>query len=228
MTFRIRILLDFLALGLLIACLAYWWLDNLAHEVIGTGFFALLILHNVFNRRWYGGPARGSRDAGRLANTLVISAMAVSMLVMLVTSLLVSRDLFAFARLDAASRIREIHMFTAYWALILVGAHLGTRWHVVMNIVRQTFGIARPNLARTWMLRLLAGVVMVKGVHAWAEMSVGSKLLWQYSMDMWDFNADTLGFFVSFLAVAGLAAGVSHYALKAIQALRQRGPRTAG
>lgn len=47
MTIRIRILLDFLAVGLFVAGLAYWWQDNLTHEVIGTIFFALLIAHNV-------------------------------------------------------------------------------------------------------------------------------------------------------------------------------------
>lgn len=49
--FVIRLLLDFTAAGLLLAALAYWWLDNTSHELIGTGMFILLLSHNVFNRR---------------------------------------------------------------------------------------------------------------------------------------------------------------------------------
>ncbi|MGQ3215148.1 hypothetical protein [Shinella sp.] len=90
--FRLRIVLDFLAVALIIACLAYWWLDNLFHEVFGTALFALVIGHNVFNRRWYGNVPKGRRDAVRVFNIVTIICLAIAMLVMLATSLLISRD----------------------------------------------------------------------------------------------------------------------------------------
>ena len=52
--FLFRLALDFLAVSLLLAAYAYNGLGNAAHEVIGTAMFALLITHNIFNRRWYG------------------------------------------------------------------------------------------------------------------------------------------------------------------------------
>ena len=86
--FRLRLLLDFLAVALIIACLAYWWLDNLSHELFGTALFTLVIVHNVFNRRWYGGMTKRRMDATRIVNLVTIVCLAIGMTVMLTTSLL--------------------------------------------------------------------------------------------------------------------------------------------
>ena len=53
--FLSRLWLDGLTAGLLLLGFAYWWLGNVVHEVAGTAMFLLLIAHNVFNRRWWGG-----------------------------------------------------------------------------------------------------------------------------------------------------------------------------
>jgi hypothetical protein len=146
---RLRLLLDFISVGLLIACLAYWWLDNLAHEIFGTALFALVIVHNVFNRRFYGSVGRGRRDFVRLFNIAIVASLAVAMLIMLVTSLLISRDIFAFMALDGVFALREIHMFAAYWVLLIIAVHLGTRWTVVMTIIRNGLGLSQASLVRS-------------------------------------------------------------------------------
>ena len=44
MTLRIRLILDFTSLALVVLCLAYWWLGNLSHELFGTALLALVIV----------------------------------------------------------------------------------------------------------------------------------------------------------------------------------------
>ena len=171
--FRARLLLDFLAVVLTIACLAYWWLDNLSHELFGTALFLLVILHNVFNRRWYGGVAKRRLDAARVANLATIVCLAIGMTVMLVTSFLVSRDLFPFTVLSGAFAVREIHMFAGYWVLLIIAVHLGTRWGVVMNTVRSTVGLTLPSPARTIALRASAIGAALWGVKSSFEMAFG-------------------------------------------------------
>lgn len=223
MTLRLRIVLDIIAVGLFVAALAYWWLDNLSHEVIGTIFFALLIAHNVFNRRWYGTARRGRYDPPRALNTVVIACMAGSMLVLLSTSILISQDVFAALALDGAFALRAAHMFTAYWALVLLAVHLGTRWPVVMNVARQSLGIRTTNPLRTWALRAVAALVAVKGVLATVEMGLGTKLRLQYALDMWDFKESTLGFFVNYLSIIGLYAALTHCGLSLLREHKRRG-----
>ena len=220
--FRLRLFLDCVAIGLTIACLAYWWLDNLSHELFGTALFVLVAVHNVFNRRWYGTAARGRRDPARLFNIGTILCLAIAMLVMLATSLLISRDLFAFMAVDGAFAIREIHMFAAYWLLLIIAVHLGTRWSVVMNVGRGMFGIAGRSRPRTIVLRLMALAIAAQGVESSFEMAFGSKLMLTYTLDMWDFNDTTLGFFANYASIVGLYATITHCALAVAQRGRHR------
>jgi hypothetical protein len=211
--FRIRLLLDFLAVALIIACLAYWWLDNLWHEIFGTMLFALVIGHNVFNRRWYGNIPKGKRDALRVFNIVTIICLALAMLVMLATSLLISRDLFQFLAFDGAFAVREIHMFAGYWTLLIVAVHLGTRWSIVMNTIRSTLRLVSPSASRAAVFRLAALAVAVWGVKSSVDMAFGAKLMLTYTLDLWDFNESTFQFFVNYGSIIGLCAIVTHYGL---------------
>jgi len=211
--FRLRLLLDFVAIALVIACLAYWWLDNLSHELFGTALFVLVILHNVFNRRWYGGVTKRRMDATRIVNLVTIFCLAIGMTVMLVTSLMVSRDLFPFTALSGAFAVREIHMFAGYWVLLIIAIHLGTRWTVVMNTIQSTLGLTSPSTLRTVVLRAVALVIAIWGVKSSLEMAFGTKLMLTYSLDMWDFSENTLGFFIGYASIVGLYAAITHYAL---------------
>ncbi|POO53825.1 DUF4405 domain-containing protein [Agrobacterium rosae] len=220
--FRVRILLDFLAIILIIACLAYWWLDNLTHELFGTALFALVIVHNVFNRRWYGGVTKRRMDAARLVNLITIACLAIGMTALLVTSFLISRDLFPFTALSGAFAIREIHMFAGYWILLIIALHLGTRWGVVMNVFRSTFGLKQPSIVRAWSARILALAVSIWGVISFSEMAFGEKLMLTYSLDMWAFNESTIGFFLNYASIVGLFATTTHYSLELDRYLRMK------
>jgi hypothetical protein len=135
------------------------------------------------------------------------------MVVMLITSVLISRDLFSFMALYGGFAVREIHMFAGYWVLLIIAVHLGTRWAVVMAICRGIFGIANRSLARTLAIRCAAVLIAIWGMRSWFEMAFGSKLMLTYSLDMWDFDESTLGFFVNYASIVGLCAGITHYGL---------------
>ncbi len=223
---RLRLFLDFVAVGLVIACLAYWWLDNLWHELFGTALFLLVIAHNVFNRRWYGTAGRKRHGFVRLFNVATIACLAVGMLIILITSLLISRDAFAFLALDDSFAIREIHMFAAYWVLLAIAIHLGMRWAVVMHVFRAAFGIEGHSPVRTVALRLAAAAIFFWGARSIVEMGFGSKLMLTYALDMWDFNDATLAFFVNYGSIVGLFATATHYGLMAIERRRQGNGRS--
>lgn len=67
-----------------------------------------------------------------------------------------------------------------------------------------------------------AAVLALKGIQASFDMGLASKLMWRYSLDMWDFNADIPGFFVNYLSIMGLYAALTHYALEWLQARRRQ------
>ncbi|UVC18233.1 DUF4405 domain-containing protein [Mesorhizobium onobrychidis] len=218
--FLLRLALDFTAAGLLLAGLAYYWLDNVAHELIGTGMFLLIFVHNVFNRRWYSTIPK-ARARG-LINIAITLSLLTAMVLLLVTSLMISRTVFSFLPLNGGYTARQIHTLAAYWALIIVSIHLGLRWSVIMNAVRSKFGITTKSTARAVALRATAVAIAAYGVRSSFDMGIGSKLVAHVTMDFWDFENSTLGFFLRVLSIIGLYASLAHYTLKRIQNRKRR------
>lgn len=209
-TFLWRLMLDGTAAGLLLVALAYYWLGNTAHELAGTGVFVLLLVHNVINRRWYGTMARPQRAARSRMDRVLTLCLLAAMLVLLATSLMISRTVFSFLQLGGGFTPRQAHTFAAYWCVALVAIHLGIRWERVMNVIRSAFNITRKNSARTLVLRLAAAAVAVHGAYSSAVMGVGGKLALQMSLDGWDFDAAAPGFFIHWLSIAGLHVFLTH------------------
>lgn len=205
-----RLALDLAAVGLLLLAFAYWWLGNLAHELFGTAFFVILVRHIVNNRHWWSALRRGSYDLRRGLSVFLALALALAMAVLLLTSIAISESVFGFLPLPDIFTLREIHWFAAYWALAIVGLHLGVNWPRLAALLRNVAG-ARP--ATRWWDAAMAAVSLgfvVQGYLSGAVMGLWPRLMFSYSLVMWDFNASVLPFFGHWLAILGLFAVIGH------------------
>lgn len=218
--FLARLGLDLLAAALIVFCLSYWWLGNLTHEIAGTVLFLLLIVHNGFNRRWYG-RLRDPGDARSLfAKTSTIVLLA-SMLALLLTSILISNALSPLLSAFGWFTVRQIHILAGYWALVLVAVHLGLRWPMLMGVARWAFGIARPSAVRAAVLRLAAAAVAGYGLWSSSVLALGTKLTMEMTLDWWNFEESVIGFFVHCMAVMGLYIALTHYGLQLVRGIRR-------
>lgn len=196
---------------LMLLALPYYWQDNVFHEVAGTGMLVLLVAHNVFNRRWYTRLLRSPIDARGVVDITVVLWLATVMLTLLVTSVMVSNTLFSALALDSSFRAKQLHALAAYWGLIILGAHVGMRWTLLMGIARGVVGVKHASSARTWVLRIAALAIVIQGIRSSFALNVGSKLFLQPLPDWWDFGESSTGFFLHCFAVTGLYAAVSYY-----------------
>lgn len=225
--FLLRLVLDFVAAGLLLIDLAYYWLGGTLHELVGTGMFLLVIVHNVFNRRWYGTLPRTRWQARGLINAGVTLMLLISMLALLITSVLISHTLSGFISLNGGFTARQIHILAAYWALVIVAIHLGLRWPMIMGLTRALFRISTSSAVRNLLLRGLSVAIAIQGVRSSIALDVGTKLSNQVTLDWWNFDESVVGFFLHCIAVAGLYIFLTYYATKWVQ-LRQRRMASAG
>jgi hypothetical protein len=220
--FLTRLAFDLIAAGLLLLGLAYWWLGNTVHELAGTGMFLLLIVHNVFNRRWYGRISKGRRHRRGLFNIGITLLLLFAMLALLVTSILISNALSGFMSAYGGFTVRQIHTLAAYWALVIVSIHLGLRWPMIMGVARALFGIVKANVVRTLALRASAIAIAAHGVWSSFELGLGTKLAMQVTLDWWSFEESVLGFFVHCIAIAGLYMALTYYGMKWLQHRRSK------
>lgn len=218
--FLLRLLLDALAAGLLAFGLAYYWLGNLPHELAGGGLFGLVILHNLFNRRWYGALGRGRQDGRRRLNILVTALLVLVMSALLVTSLLISQTLSGYLPFAGGFTARQLHALAGWWGLIIVALHLGLRWMVIQRVAANLLGISKPHPLRTWGLRLVAATVALLGIRSALLLGIAPRLGMQMSLDWWDFSQSVAGFFLHLGAVAGLCVFLGHYLALLVQCRR--------
>jgi hypothetical protein len=220
-----RVLLDRLAVPgamavVLLLSLAYWWLDNVPHEVFGTLLFVLIIRHVIVNRAWFRKLAKGRYNVRRTVTVILHLLLIANMLVLLMTSLVISKTLYAAIPLPNAPSFRAIHWFSAYWVLVIVSIHLGIHWTRVVALVRSSLGLTL-NRTRTFVLRGIAMVIVVFGTWSFTVLGVWTKLTFTYSLEFWDFTSSVSPFFAHWAGVVGLFGVVTHYAMRGLSARRQ-------
>lgn len=207
--------------------LAYDWLGNTRHEVAGTVMFALLIVHNTFNRRWYATVAVDRRHLRFFVDIGIIFVLASTMVVLLVTSLMISRTLFSFLPFSGGYSTRQVHGLAAYWAVVIVSIHVGMRWSKIMGVTSRLLGFVERSAVRTAVLRMTAIAIAGYGIHSFIVLDLGSRLRAEITMNYWDFSQTTFGFFIHLSSIIGLFACATHYTMMVLNIWSKGGSRRA-
>ncbi|WP_343231043.1 DUF4405 domain-containing protein [Variovorax sp. WS11] len=179
--------------------------------------FLLLVVHNVFHRRWFAGLSKGPRERRGKFNISLTFVLLAGMLALLGTSLVISETLLAGLRLDNDFTARQIHAGIAYWLLVVAAIHLGLRWPLLMAVTRTLFGIVEANAARTAVLRSIAIAIAGQGVCSVLALNLRSRLLFQMSLDWWNFEESVASFFGHCMAVMGLCMFLTYYTMRWLQ-----------
>ncbi len=115
------------AMTVLLLCLmAYQVTGEAAHEWIGMGMTALVIVHQILNRKWYGTLFKGKylpyRTASTVLNILLLLSIAVTAFCGMSMSGYAVPFLYGMA---PVSFVRRMHLSMSHWSFVLMGLHLG-------------------------------------------------------------------------------------------------------
>lgn len=212
-----KMVIDFIMLALLLVLMASILTGDTVHELLGISFAVLFIVHNVLNWQWYRALPKGRYDAVRILRTAVNLLLLVTMLVLIVSAMTISMEVFAFLGLNGGLIGRKVHMFAAYWGFLLMSVHLGMHWDMMMAAARKLSKTAATNRIRTFALRIAAAFIAGYGVYASFSRNISSKLTMQNAFDFWDYSKPVTLFFIDYLSIIGLYVCVTYYALKLIR-----------
>lgn len=201
---------------LMLIAMAYYITGNMIHEVVGVVVLILFIVHNLLNRRWYKAILKGKHNIPRILQIGINLLFLVTMVLMMISAVLISSDLFPFIPINNDMTLRQIHVQTAYWGFIIMAVHIGLSWGMIINSVRRMTGITGTSHIRTIALRILAVLIVAYGVHSSIEGEMGSKLF-IYNPFGWFNDDSTIRFLIDHLSIMGIYIAGTHYALKFIQ-----------
>lgn len=212
----IRLVIDLSMTVLLLVAMANHITGNIIHELVGVILFLLFIAHNTLNRRWYKMIFKGKHNVRRILSIAVNLLFLVSMAVVMLSSVPISRDIFAFIPINNNMILLQIHVMTSYWGFIFMAVHIGMSWGTIINAVRKMTGITGTSRIRTIGLRVIAVLIVVYGVQASFEREMFYKLT-VYNPFGWNIDKSSMGFLIDHLSIMGIYISGTHYALKFVR-----------
>ena len=108
-------------------------------------------------------------------------------------------------------------MLASYWGFLLMSLHLGQHWSMIMGVLRNAAKIRRPLKARTWTLRVLAIILSIYGICAFAKNDIVSYLFLQTHFVFIDADQTLISFLVEYLGMMGMWAVLSYYTGKLLR-----------
>ena len=131
---RLRRAIDIGAIVLLLLLMAYQVTGEALHEWLGMGMTALVIVHQILNRRWYGAMLKGRYTAYRAisacVNALLLASFALTAFCGMAMSNYAVPFLYGIVRV---SFVRMTHLSMSHWSFVLMGLHLGMHAPVMLT-----------------------------------------------------------------------------------------------
>lgn len=145
----------------------------LLHGILGGVLFALFVLHNLLNLRWYRGLGKGKYTGVRRLFVLVDVLLLSDCVLMAVSSVQMSGDIFVFSPFITTQAARSLHRFTTAWGYVLTAFHLGL--HTAPLLTRVYRAVKETFFAYAY--NLLFAVVLVFGAFCFARSGLWRNML---------------------------------------------------
>lgn len=108
--------------------------EEVAHEWIGITTFALFVVHQALNRRWWKNLLRGKYTLLRSVETIVNVGLLLCILGQMTSSLILSEHAFGWLpAFPGAAWARIMHLVCSYWGFMLAAVHTGLHVHTFVH-----------------------------------------------------------------------------------------------
>ncbi len=217
---RIKILVDVAAGGSFLYLLSYHPGQGVFfHGILGLCFVLLIIVHQLFNLRWYKGIFKGAYTIRRSLNTLINAGLLMSLFVMILSAYFISGLAFDFAFLPVEMKYHMIHSFSAAWLFVFICLHLG--WHLqgVLNRLTMKFG------TRYWFFGVWFGkaVIFVAGMTLLVLSPLKDQLCF---LQVPKSTLATWEFLLMYVPIGAALCLIPHFFLTLEQIVKKKGRRS--
>jgi hypothetical protein len=200
-----------MTIGILLS-MSYLLVGEAVHEWNGAALLVLFLLHNVLNRKWYGGLLRGKYTAARVFRTAVNLLVLLSMIGSMASGIILSRHVFGFVSVSGFTAFaRTLHMLAAYWGFALTSMHLGLHWSMILGNMKKAAGQNIPTRPFLWGLRTGAALIALYGAYAFIRHNLAAYMFLRVQFVFFDFERPLALFFIDYAAMMALWALTAHY-----------------
>ena len=204
----LKMIIDIAMTVLFLVLMAYHVTGNSLHEWLGVTLFLLFIVHHVLNRKWYKGLFKGKYTASRVLMAAVNFLLFAAMVGMMISGMMLSREVFGFLDLRAGMFGRRLHMVSTAWGFCLMAAHIGLHWGMVVGMAKKILVNGK------WagiVARGIAVLLAVYGIYAFISRQIGERMLLLMEYAFFDYGEPAVFFFADYVCILILFAALSYY-----------------
>lgn len=187
----------------------------LLHGILGCVLFALFFLHHLWNRRWFHTVLRGRYGPARLffdgTNLLLFAAMCA----MVVSSVLMSGEIFSFSPFMQTQFARTLHAASAAWGFVLMILHVGLHTHGALA----RLGRIMDSTVFAYVYRLLYGAAAAGGLWLYFQSPLFHDM---FLIPKGNVPFSPLAFYGEYLFITIAACLLVHLAMDALSRARRR------
>lgn len=208
----VKIAVDVAMIVLFLLLTGYHLFENVSHEWFGTSVFALFLLHNALNYRWYKNLFKGRYSAVRILQTAVNFLLWIAMLLNIASAVMLSRNVFRFLGLSNGSVGRKMHLVATIWSFLLVSMHFGMHFNMFIGMAKKAFPLSeKSSCILKRVLRAVLFVVCVYGVVVFIQRKLYNDMFLLVEFKFMDFCEPKPRFFADYIAVFILFSAVGYY-----------------
>lgn len=212
-----KMIIDIIMLIIFLILRAYHITGNMLHEWLGISLFVLFILHNILNWNWYRSIFKGKYTPVRILNVSINFLLLVSMIGMMASGIMISRDVFVFLNIRVGMFGRRLHMISTAWGFVLMAIHLGFHWGMVLSMTKKIMGKVSETRISIFICRVAVCVLSVYGIYAFIARKLWGYMFLTMEYALFNYNEPAIFFFMDYIAIIGLITCITYYFLKFIK-----------
>lgn len=211
----LKISIDIIMTVLFLVLMAYHITGNSLHEWLGMMLFLLFILHHILNRKWGSSLLKGRYSAARILMVSINLLLFAAMLGMMVSGVMLSREVFGFLNLRAGMFGRRLHMLSTVWGYLLMSAHLGLHWGMMIGLFRRNvqFKSKLPRIIGKGLLALIS----LYGIYAFINRQIADRMFLLMEYAFFDYEEPAVFFFADYISIMVLFAAIGFYLSKMLR-----------
>lgn len=163
-----KIILDIIMTVIFIILMKIFFTGVLLHEVIGLVIFLMFILHKYWNWTFIKKTTKniliGKVNPRVLINYLLDWMLFIDTVLIIISGILISQELFPFLNASNISLWSAWHHFFAYVGLILIGLHIGLHFNTIMIQLKKMLHIKKEFSNNV--KRAIAALLLLLGTKA--------------------------------------------------------------
>lgn len=206
----VRMFLDILMFILMLILMGPHITDNIIHEILGVTTFILFIIHHILNVRYYKNIFKGKYNFMRTFILIIDIALFIAILGMMISSVIISSDFFAFLNIPTSSFGRNLHMVSTAWSFILMAMHVGLHLNAMVYKIKNK--LKSSNFEYVSYLLLI--VILIYGIYSFIKHKLWEDMFLLIHFKFFDYDQNPIIFYLEMLSIVILIATVTYLIIK--------------